>query len=241
MHRKLCTCDVYDVDIEWNYCKWASLSLSSFFLIQLILFLRQKENIPINTYLMKVAHARLKTDFWINLTTFNLKFIACRSVKIFRLIYVAIVPVNILLNCWAFNDCVCLYISIVLFSDMELFFARQSQESKTKAKMKTNERLKQLSYWMFSSEYWKLYRMKKILTGKKLGPIGPPGIPSFGGNCPIGLGAGPAFCCWEQIQIARVRKNICLCLVVIIKLQAIQLQLNIKINRALTWPMPFTP
>lgn len=33
-----------------------------------------------------------------------------------------------------------------------------------------------------------------LLTGKKpVGPIGPPGIPSLGGNCASGLGAGPAF------------------------------------------------
>lgn len=33
------------------------------------------------------------------------------------------------------------------------------------------------------------------LTGKKPeGAIGPPGMPSFGGNCPSGLGAGPALC-----------------------------------------------
>lgn len=36
-------------------------------------------------------------------------------------------------------------------------------------------------------------RQRMELTGKKFGAIGPPGIPSFGGNCPIGLGAGPAF------------------------------------------------
>lgn len=31
--------------------------------------------------------------------------------------------------------------------------------------------------------------------GKKpAGAIGPPGMPSFGGNCPSGLGAGPALC-----------------------------------------------
>lgn len=34
-----------------------------------------------------------------------------------------------------------------------------------------------------------------LLTGKKLDPIGPPGpMPSFGGICPNGLGAGPALC-----------------------------------------------
>lgn len=33
----------------------------------------------------------------------------------------------------------------------------------------------------------------EVLTGKKPGPIGPPGIPSFGGIWPKGLGAGPAF------------------------------------------------
>lgn len=33
------------------------------------------------------------------------------------------------------------------------------------------------------------------LTGKKFCPIpGPPGMPSFGGIWPSGLGAGPAFC-----------------------------------------------
>lgn len=32
------------------------------------------------------------------------------------------------------------------------------------------------------------------LTGKKPGGIGPPGMPSLGGICPSGLGAGPAFC-----------------------------------------------
>lgn len=32
------------------------------------------------------------------------------------------------------------------------------------------------------------------LTGKKPGGNGPPGIPSFGGICPKGLGAGPVFC-----------------------------------------------
>ena len=31
------------------------------------------------------------------------------------------------------------------------------------------------------------------LTGKNAGPIGPPGIPSFAGNWPNGLGAGPEF------------------------------------------------
>lgn len=33
----------------------------------------------------------------------------------------------------------------------------------------------------------------ETLTGKNPGPMGPPGIPSFGGICPSGLGAGPAF------------------------------------------------
>lgn len=33
----------------------------------------------------------------------------------------------------------------------------------------------------------------QTLTGKKFGAIGPPGIPSFGGNWPNGLGAGPEF------------------------------------------------
>lgn len=33
----------------------------------------------------------------------------------------------------------------------------------------------------------------RTLTGKKPGAIGPPGIPSFGGNWLNGLGAGPAF------------------------------------------------
>jgi hypothetical protein len=28
-----------------------------------------------------------------------------------------------------------------------------------------------------------------LLTGKNPGAIGPPGIPSFGGSCPKGLGA----------------------------------------------------
>ena len=32
------------------------------------------------------------------------------------------------------------------------------------------------------------------LTEKKPGGIGPPGMPSFGGICPSGEGAGPAFC-----------------------------------------------
>ena len=32
------------------------------------------------------------------------------------------------------------------------------------------------------------------LTPKKPGGIGPPGMPSFGGICPSGDGAGPAFC-----------------------------------------------
>lgn len=35
---------------------------------------------------------------------------------------------------------------------------------------------------------------KQKLTGKNAGGIGPPGIPSLGGICPIGEGAGPAFC-----------------------------------------------
>lgn len=40
----------------------------------------------------------------------------------------------------------------------------------------------------------RVQRYKKILTGKKAGGIGPPGIPSLGGICPMGEGAGPAFC-----------------------------------------------
>lgn len=32
-----------------------------------------------------------------------------------------------------------------------------------------------------------------MLTGKNPGGRGPPGIPSFGGICPNGLGAGPVF------------------------------------------------
>lgn len=44
---------------------------------------------------------------------------------------------------------------------------------------------------------------KRKLTGKKLGAIGPPGIPSFGGNCPIGLGAGPAFCIYVNNQFVQ--------------------------------------
>lgn len=63
---------------------------------------------------------------------------------------------------------------------------------KNRAKPKNTTR-KQLFYaGAVSSKMAK--SMKGKLTGKKLGPIGPPGIPSFGGNCPIGLGAGPAFC-----------------------------------------------
>lgn len=38
------------------------------------------------------------------------------------------------------------------------------------------------------------------LTGKKFGAIGPPGIPSFGGSWPIGLGAGPAFYLNERFE-----------------------------------------
>mgnify|MGYP007063918329 CR=1 FL=1 len=34
---------------------------------------------------------------------------------------------------------------------------------------------------------------KLVLTGKNPGGMGPPGRPSFGGICPNGLGAGPAF------------------------------------------------
>lgn len=36
-------------------------------------------------------------------------------------------------------------------------------------------------------------KQNRVLTGKNPGPMGPPGIPSFGGICPSGLGAGPAF------------------------------------------------
>lgn len=39
-----------------------------------------------------------------------------------------------------------------------------------------------------------IIKLQKKLTGKKAGGIGPPGIPSLGGICPIGEGAGPAFC-----------------------------------------------
>lgn len=39
------------------------------------------------------------------------------------------------------------------------------------------------------------YRGPPMNGGKKpAGAIGPPGMPSFGGNCPSGLGAGPALC-----------------------------------------------
>lgn len=40
-----------------------------------------------------------------------------------------------------------------------------------------------------------LTNIVSLLTGKKFDPIGPPGpMPSFGGICPSGLGAGPALC-----------------------------------------------
>lgn len=58
--------------------------------------------------------------------------------------------------------------------------------------------------WKWWKKISKIIKVDKIefffswLTGKNPGGIGPPGIPSFGGICPSGDGAGPAF--WNYFK-----------------------------------------